>query len=662
MRTDEVRTDVGLDGSGVTVGTLSDSYACLSSPTSEADDVASGDLPDDVIVLAELDGCTGAIDEGRAMIQLIHDVAPGADQLFHTAFNGYADFAQGIVDLADAGADVIVDDIIYFAEPMFQDGIIAQAVDEVVVRGVPCFSSAGNSASQSYESVWRPVATTLPDLGPEERVLHDFDPGPGVDVAQRLTIPAGGSVTIVVQWDDPSAETGEADATDRAGPERDVDAYLVEPTTGAVVTAGVEDNIASGWPVEFLGVTNNGATAAPVDLVLERFAGADPGLVKYVWFGSLAVDEFGTGSPTSYGHANAAGARAVAAAYYLETPEFGQSPALPEPFTSLGGVPILFGPEGDRLPSPELRLKPEITAPDGTDTTFFGFDSDTNGFPNFFGTSAAAPHAAALAALLLEYDPALAPAEIYAALEENALDMESVGFDPLTGYGLVDAVASLASLAPRLSLASGAATPGPLVQATAGEEVVALQLRAVAGGDLDIDLRTMSVQLGSIGRDGGLADVRAVSLYEDADGDGVIDLGAVPFASGVPDASGDVALTLAPARTVAAGGTATWLVALDVDDTIGALPASGPAWAIGVPLLLGIVGLGRRRRVAHVLVMASVALLLTACPGPGSNPLPEPEARFTVEVTSATATRSGAVDPIAVVGTPLEGSTVVVRE
>ena len=105
------------------------------------------------------------------MMQLIHDVAPGSSQAFHTAFGGEAVFANGIVRLrTEANSHVIVDDVSYFAEPFFQDGIIAQAVDAVVADGAAYYSSAGNAARDSYEDTFR-IAGLLPGLG----ILHDFD-------------------------------------------------------------------------------------------------------------------------------------------------------------------------------------------------------------------------------------------------------------------------------------------------------------------------------------------------------------------------------------------------------------------------------------------------------------------------------------------------------
>ena len=79
------------------------------------------------------------------MAQAVHDLAPGATIMVATAFNGDVDFAQQIRNLASAGAKVIVDDISYFNEPVYQDGIIAKAIADVTAAGVTYFSSAANS-------------------------------------------------------------------------------------------------------------------------------------------------------------------------------------------------------------------------------------------------------------------------------------------------------------------------------------------------------------------------------------------------------------------------------------------------------------------------------------------------------------------------------------
>ncbi len=204
MRSDIARSTFGVDGSGVTVGVLSDSYNALGGAGT---DVLTGDLPGvgnpfgnttPVNVLLD-DFFFFNIDEGRGMLQLVHDVAPGADLAFHTASLGQASFAQGILDLAAAGSDVIVDDIIYLAEPMFQDGIIAQAVDQVVSNSSAYFSSAGNQERRSYESAF--VSSGIPD--PAGGVYHDFDPSAGIDILQGLTIPVGEDIAIAFQWDSP---------------------------------------------------------------------------------------------------------------------------------------------------------------------------------------------------------------------------------------------------------------------------------------------------------------------------------------------------------------------------------------------------------------------------------------------------------------------------
>jgi hypothetical protein len=444
-RADIARSTFGATGTGITVGVLSDSFNCLGGA---ATNVASNDLSA-VNVVREIPSCSGATDEGRAMLQIVHDVAPGAALAFATAFTGQAGFANNITALRGAGADVIVDDVIYFAEPMFQDGIIAQAVNAAVAAGVPYFSSAGNSARRAYESAFQPGPALPTNNFPSAPgapafsggTPHDFDPGAGVDVSQSFSLTAGGQILLTLQWDSPFFSVSGS-----PGAHNDLDVYVLD-AAGQVVAGATANNV-GGDAVEVLTFTNTTGSTAIFDLMIVKFVGANPGRLKYVLFRlDGAINEFATNSGTIYGHANAAGAEAVGAAFFGSTPAFGVSPPVLEPFSSAGPTPILFTTTG--VPTFDARAqKPEITAPDGANTTFFGQDiaADADAFPNFFGTSAAAPHAAAVAALMLQVNPSLSPAAVYSALESTALNMGPVGFDNDSGFGLIRADAALASV------------------------------------------------------------------------------------------------------------------------------------------------------------------------------------------------------------------------
>src|SRR6202035_851029 len=88
-----------------------------------------------------------ASDEGTAMMEIIYDMAPGASLFFATADVSEGQFASNIQNLRNAGCDIIVDDVFYFDEPVFQDGIVAQAVNSVTASGALYFSSAGNEGN-----------------------------------------------------------------------------------------------------------------------------------------------------------------------------------------------------------------------------------------------------------------------------------------------------------------------------------------------------------------------------------------------------------------------------------------------------------------------------------------------------------------------------------
>jgi len=426
---DIARSTFATDGGGVVVGVLSDSYNCKGGA---AADVASGDLPTNVAVLQDETGCTSGTDEGRAMMQIVHDVAPGAGQAFYTAYNGTADFANGIVALAtQAHANVIADDVIYYAEPMFQDGVIAQAVDTVKGLGVSYFSAAGNDSRKSYESVFR--NSGVKGFSPNS-VRHDFDPGTGTDTLMQVTVPANSQVVFVLQWDSPFYSVSGS-----PGAQTDMDILLYAlplPASGRPITGATTNNI-GGDAVEIFSYTNTSSSSVSYQIAIEKVSGPDPGRIKLVYFGNMTVDEYATNSSTSYGHPIAAGGRGVGAARYSWTPAFGVSPPNVEPYSSAGGLTILFDTAGN--PINELRKKPDIVAPDGGNNTFFGSDYEGDGYPNFFGTSAAAPHAAGVAALLKSYVSTLTPDDIYLALQSTAIDMNGTGYDYKTGYGLIQA-------------------------------------------------------------------------------------------------------------------------------------------------------------------------------------------------------------------------------
>lgn len=432
MQSDRVQaTAPGFDGSGIKVGVLSDSYNYLGGA---AADVASGDLPAGVQVLE--DYFPGS-DEGRAMLQIVHDVAPGASLAFATAFTSQSGFANNIRALADAGAQVITDDVFYYAEPFFQPGIIAQAVGDVVAGGVSYFSSAGNLATQSYDtasalsygsSPLNFATTTIPGIYASPQRYFDFDPGDSVNNRMTFTIPKGEGIILGLQWDQPFYTTD--------GVTSDIDIFLLDHITGRVVAYGATDNIYNQTPYEQLSYTNYSGVDRQYDLVVNLYSGSAPGRLKFVNFGAnsygdIDFGDFATHSSTITPHAAVASAMAVGAVPFYDQ-------RTPEGFSSFGPATFLFDAAGARLSSPLTIAKPDFMAPDGGSNTFFG-GGGYNGYPNFFGTSAAAPHAAGVAAQILQAKPGWSPSQVYDALKTTADSNIGWGDPDQVGAGLINA-------------------------------------------------------------------------------------------------------------------------------------------------------------------------------------------------------------------------------
>jgi subtilisin-like proprotein convertase family protein len=452
---DTARTRYKVTGTGVKVCALSDGVDSL------ADSQASGDLPADVDVLP---GQEGDGDEGTAMLEIIHDLVPNAKLGFATAFTSEASFAENIRALrSTAGCDIIVDDVVYYHESPFQDGIIAQAVNAVTADGAYFFSSAGNEGNKidGTSGNWEgDFADSGRGIGKFAGDAHDFDPGPGVQEFNPLSPNSAGRV-VTLWWADALVSSA-----------NDYDLYLIN-SLGNVTSFSQDVQDGDDDPWEILQTANSSGQR----LAAVKFAGADRYLQLSVFRGRFtdsadgALKGFSTPGITR-GHNSAVNAFSVAAApakdalpFDLEDgdpanpagpyPNVFTRQTLPERFTSDGPRRVFFNADGTAITPGDFsstggfaRAKPDITAADGVSTSVPDFQP-------FYGTSAAAPHAAAIAALALSGNPGLSGDEIRAALTGTALDLTPSGYDNRTGSGVIRA---------DLVLRNTGATPQPLVQ------------------------------------------------------------------------------------------------------------------------------------------------------------------------------------------------------
>jgi hypothetical protein len=427
----------GIDGTGIKIAALSDSYDACQLCRHANQDVASGDLPEGVVVLEDLAPGQGT-DEGRAMMQLAYDIAPGTQLGFATAFNGLADFSNNILALREQfGADVITDDVYYFEEPMFSDGLLAQTVDKVTSEGAAYYSSAGNNGLNFYEADYSPVTwsqalsaeaaglTNLkfeqipPGMRPDSFHLFSGSTTKGNRMALSNTVTVVGEAQFDFQWDEPFDL--DKVKTDYNFFIFDAKGNWIPPTGNDLVSYTQDINVKTDQPFEYADLKADpnrvlgDIAQSDYQIVIGKMNNGPAAHIKYGAVNANATS-FYQGAPSVSGHNAARGGQGVAAMYYA-------IPFWPEDYSSPGPVTILFNDKGKRLATPEVRQVPQVTAADGVDNTFFGDDRDGDGHPNFFGTSAAAPDAAAVAALVLQAaggPGSMAPADVYAVIQKTA--------------------------------------------------------------------------------------------------------------------------------------------------------------------------------------------------------------------------------------------------
>ena len=412
-----------LDGSGVTVGILSDSFDCYSVYATNgvpagglngyavngftadyASDEKTGDLPSSVNVVEE-NQCMNYgpplqlpfTDEGRAMLQIVHDVAPGASLAFYTADLSEADFANGIGALKSAGAKVIGDNVGYFDEPFYQDGIVAQAIDSAQAGGVAYFSAAGNDGVNAYENTapsFTTKSTTSPNSG--EFLLNFDTSGSTTNTSLPITIPElypGEYIGIVLEWDQPyvtgAPNSGGAHESDGSVHRRERRRHHYQSGWHGYRTAPARTQSGSdSYQVLIIGnpanATGNTAKRSMKSQVGVANGTKTPGrvIVAVEDDGAGAtINSFATNSPTIQGHPSAAGAAAVVAAFFPFTPRCGTTPSQLEGFSSEGGGPICSIRLGRASRRPPFVEKPNFVGPDGVNNTFLGFTLTSGGIP-----------------------------------------------------------------------------------------------------------------------------------------------------------------------------------------------------------------------------------------------------------------------------------------
>ena len=420
-----------MNGTGVKIGVLSDGVEYL------AEAQASGDLGSVTV----LPGQQGLGNEGTAMLEIIHDVAPGAELFFASGVNNLATgFAENIRARRRGG-------LRHHrrrhprssAESPFQDGQAPGTVVSAIQRR--CGHAGGKRRRRRRSALFffggqlrkqdrwqfggmgrrfckfRTYDASAGQCSPNVN-YHDFDPTENVEQFNRIT--AGGYPSpIVLHWNDPLG-----------GSTNDYDMYILGPTAQSVMV--FSNNVQNGTQDPFEGISQEFNNTNFRIVVVQKQGAQDRFLHLSNYDGLL---RFATAGET-YGHPAASGSFGVAAVPVVPTfPDAFTSANQVEIFSSDGPRRIFFKADGTPITPGNLSStggaviqQPVFAAADGV---------STSGMSPFFGTSAAAPHAAAIAARVMSADPTLTPAQVKNELISSAIDIEAPGVDRDSGYGIV---------------------------------------------------------------------------------------------------------------------------------------------------------------------------------------------------------------------------------
>ena len=343
----------GSSGTGIGIGVLSNGIRTL------AERQTTGDVPALVTVLP---GQDGEGDEGTAMLEIVHDLAPGAHLYFATALGGQARFAANIEALCEAGADVVVDDVFYFGEGAFQDDIVARGINNATGNGCFYFTPAANSGNLDHGTagVWEGDFEAAEEMPPGiEGVAHDLGDGNSNRNCWNLVF------GLQLKW----ADSLEASSND-------YDLYLFDETLTTLLDSSTDAQTGSENPYEF--IPTEKATVGS-RLVVVKASGED----RYLRVNTIRgrLDDATDGQ--IYGHMGAKSAITTAAVDARAAGGTGgifDGSESVEDFSSDGPRRIFYEPDGTPITPDdfssnggELLQKPDVAAADGVSTATPGF-------------------------------------------------------------------------------------------------------------------------------------------------------------------------------------------------------------------------------------------------------------------------------------------------
>jgi hypothetical protein len=410
---------MGYTGSGVKIGVMSDGVDSLSQLQMQ------GYLPQNITVLQ---GQAGSGDEGTALLNVVYDMAPGAQLYYASAHISEAQMAANIMSLVDNyGINILVDDVNWSDEGFFQDTTISQAINYAVSKGVLCFTAAGNNnnfdsaTSGTWLGDFTASGSTISISGVNYQ-LHDFGNGLVENPVSPQPDTQAPGLWFVLQWSDPWD-----------CPTNNYDLFLV--IGGSVV--GASTNLAlcvsGSYPEQYISQGQLG-----VSVVIAKDPSSATRAIE-LSTGRAVLGRYSDGAVQ--GHSGAANEVVVAAADVFYTNNqlgggglFTGGAVDPIDLISSDGPRLMFfDPNGNPLnpgaPNPftiagggAISLaKVDITASDGVNTAVPAYNP-------FGGTSAAAPHAAAIGALLKSANAYISNTDIVNAMKCTALPVTANSF------------------------------------------------------------------------------------------------------------------------------------------------------------------------------------------------------------------------------------------